>query len=730
MTLTSQAPRFKSKYITAELARLFSQSDSEEEFEGFSEDEDEECRRNSNKRMKTKMEDSEEDSDVDTGFYSDGETASHQEEKSFSSPEVPHEKTVYSKSETAGGKCQKTCERTPSSKRARGRPSVKQRQDEEEEEEEEEEQQEDKEEVLYQSLKKRDKNIQENKAMLAKLFADLSTMADMTLPTTPQKKKKKQTPEKAMQRKRKSEPEMGQKGGTRLVDDEHVGEKKRKRRSSKWNQYVRSVDDITKEELDNIAYRSKDKIWDKENGSSCHQCRQKTLDTKTVCRSGFCVGAKGQFCGLCLRNRYGEDVRTVLLDPTWSCPICRGMCNCSLCRKKEGRCATGILVGLARYNGHDNVHEYLERYLRGTAMSEVIRGGGCSRVRVTRESRHGNYLRGGAQAFGGVFLHVISGDDCHRGSPLLVLTSNGEGNTLHLNPSGAQSCDADRLYPRPWVDLGCAQRQGSSAQGDQPSAPHCSPTSHRGQCQLLWHGRPQAALQGDSTRQLQCLPGLDGLEGLSRGQLEGLNVLRLLLALGLSLTLSLGLQLDLLDQLVPHLAHDHLLYGSCCICLVLQSVGLGLALRICFTALHLGGLQLQRERLRGADLQRNRLIGCTCQDGLLVGWLKDGLGLTWARGLDELNLLRQSSNGGRLSGADMDLLRRRGNDLPAVPCELSRDQFQLLGHQCLTPSCVHHYLTLELTCLQLDLSGLDLDLLGPCLGLGPSTPPCPPILLQ
>lgn len=111
------------------------------------------------------------------------------------------------------------------------------------------------------------------------------------------------------------------------------------------------MDEITDEDLHNIAYRSKDKIWDKEDvslvvtvfslggtaflgflswcisslsvflflllfqGSSCHQCRQKTLDTKTVCRSGFCVGAKGQFCGPCLKNRYGEDVRTVLLDP-------------------------------------------------------------------------------------------------------------------------------------------------------------------------------------------------------------------------------------------------------------------------------------------------------------------------------------------------------------------------------------------------------------------------------
>uniref|UniRef100_A0A3Q0SWU0 Cell division cycle associated 7b n=1 Tax=Amphilophus citrinellus TaxID=61819 RepID=A0A3Q0SWU0_AMPCI len=140
----------------------------------------------------------------------------------------------------------------------------------------------------------------------------------------------------------------------RLVEDRIV-EKKRRRHSSRKSQYcVKSVDEITEEDLDNIAYRSF-------LSCSCHQCRQKTLDTKTVCRSGFCVGAKGQFCGPCLKNRYGEDVRTVLLDPKWSCPLCRGMCNCSLCRKKEGRCATGILVGLARYNGHDNVHEYLKR---------------------------------------------------------------------------------------------------------------------------------------------------------------------------------------------------------------------------------------------------------------------------------------------------------------------------------------------------------------------------------
>lgn len=50
-------------------------------------------------------------------------------------------------------------------------------------------------------------------------------------------------------------------------------------------------------------------------GNTCHQCRQKTIDTKTVCRNQGCGGVRGQFCGPCLRNRYGEDVRTALLDP-------------------------------------------------------------------------------------------------------------------------------------------------------------------------------------------------------------------------------------------------------------------------------------------------------------------------------------------------------------------------------------------------------------------------------
>ncbi|XP_072506998.1 cell division cycle-associated 7-like protein isoform X2 [Notamacropus eugenii] len=130
----------------------------------------------------------------------------------------------------------------------------------------------------------------------------------------------------------------------------------RKRRLSSF----RRVDEITEDDLENIAVTVRDKIYDKVLGNTCHQCRQKTIDTKTVCRNLDCGGVRGQFCGPCLRNRYGEDVRSALLDPDWVCPPCRGICNCSYCRRRDGRCATGILIHLAKFYGYNNVKEYLE----------------------------------------------------------------------------------------------------------------------------------------------------------------------------------------------------------------------------------------------------------------------------------------------------------------------------------------------------------------------------------
>ncbi|KFO22374.1 Cell division cycle-associated protein 7, partial [Fukomys damarensis] len=123
---------------------------------------------------------------------------------------------------------------------------------------------------------------------------------------------------------------------------------------------IRPVEEITEDELENICSNSREKIYNRSLGSTCHQCRQKTIDTKTNCRNPDCWGIRGQFCGPCLRNRYGEEVKDALLDPDWHCPPCRGICNCSFCRQRDGRCATGVLVYLAKYHGFGNVHAYLK----------------------------------------------------------------------------------------------------------------------------------------------------------------------------------------------------------------------------------------------------------------------------------------------------------------------------------------------------------------------------------
>ncbi|XP_071510024.1 cell division cycle-associated protein 7-like [Diadema antillarum] len=123
----------------------------------------------------------------------------------------------------------------------------------------------------------------------------------------------------------------------------------------------RRPDELTEEELNLVANSVKEKSYDSVYGTTCHQCRQKTHDTKTICRSGSCTGVRGQFCGPCLRNRYGEDAREALLDENWICPPCRGNCNCSFCRKKQGRHATGILIHLAKHHGYRSVKDFLER---------------------------------------------------------------------------------------------------------------------------------------------------------------------------------------------------------------------------------------------------------------------------------------------------------------------------------------------------------------------------------
>lgn len=63
-----------------------------------------------------------------------------------------------------------------------------------------------------------------------------------------------------------------------------------------------SVEDVTESMINNISKKVGCKKYSSD-GTSCHQCRQKTADQKTCCRNVDCVGIRGQFCGVCLENR-------------------------------------------------------------------------------------------------------------------------------------------------------------------------------------------------------------------------------------------------------------------------------------------------------------------------------------------------------------------------------------------------------------------------------------------
>ncbi|XP_047312784.1 uncharacterized protein LOC124916095 [Impatiens glandulifera] len=88
------------------------------------------------------------------------------------------------------------------------------------------------------------------------------------------------------------------------------------------------------------------RIYDSQNGKTCHQCRQKTMDIMASCKNEKQCNLK--YCHKCLLNRY-----------EWFCPRCRAICNCSCCRKKSGQQPTGILVHTAKSTGFASVSEML-----------------------------------------------------------------------------------------------------------------------------------------------------------------------------------------------------------------------------------------------------------------------------------------------------------------------------------------------------------------------------------
>lgn len=100
-----------------------------------------------------------------------------------------------------------------------------------------------------------------------------------------------------------------------------------------------------------------ERIYDPENGASCHQCRQKTLGLRTSCSS--CKTGLGMLCGDCLFARYGENVEEAAANESWVCPCCRDLCNCSTHRKKRKWEATGALHRSVKARGYLSVAHYL-----------------------------------------------------------------------------------------------------------------------------------------------------------------------------------------------------------------------------------------------------------------------------------------------------------------------------------------------------------------------------------
>lgn len=72
--------------------------------------------------------------------------------------------------------------------------------------------------------------------------------------------------------------------------------------------------------------------------------------------------------------RYGENVLEALQNPNWICPVCRGICNCSLCRQAKGWPPTGPLYRKISSLGYKSVAQYLMQTRRSNPDSDKTAG--------------------------------------------------------------------------------------------------------------------------------------------------------------------------------------------------------------------------------------------------------------------------------------------------------------------------------------------------------------------
>ncbi|KAG2386616.1 hypothetical protein C9374_002360 [Naegleria lovaniensis] len=139
---------------------------------------------------------------------------------------------------------------------------------------------------------------------------------------------------------------------------------KSKKKSGTKNSDFKSTKHEKKSSKSTKKTSNNGKVYDSVKGTTCHQCKQKTMDLKSSCKS--CHSSpmssstnRGSFCESCLKNRYGEELGEVVKNPDWKCPICRGICNCSNCRRKAGKNPISITTREALKSGYQSVHEML-----------------------------------------------------------------------------------------------------------------------------------------------------------------------------------------------------------------------------------------------------------------------------------------------------------------------------------------------------------------------------------
>lgn len=156
------------------------------------------------------------------------------------------------------------------------------------------------------------------------------------------------------------------------IEKSYISEKKDKNKilnSEKMDEQNESQKKLPEKVPSSPAKRNKNpgvsliqgRIHDSQNGKTCHQCRQKTKDFTVECKAlRNNKPCPIKFCHKCLLNRYGEKAGEVGVLQGWNCPKCRGICNCSICMKKQGHLPTGILVHAAKENGYSSVSEMLQ----------------------------------------------------------------------------------------------------------------------------------------------------------------------------------------------------------------------------------------------------------------------------------------------------------------------------------------------------------------------------------